>query len=139
MVVHPTHPHARAPRQNQPREDNCCKRARLLKNSFLAFSITKFARKLLNVRSPQALKFTEITALVPFSNPQAITLRRKTCATHLESVNPAACFSFPWVRTPLNAKPAKTKTPAINVLTICQHVVHLGTLRNSFTASTSLV
>jgi len=44
------------------------------------------------------------------------------------------------LRNPMvNAKPAKTKTPAINVLTICQHVVHLGTLRNSFTASTSLV
>jgi hypothetical protein len=35
--------------------------------------------------------------------------------------------------------PAKTKTPAINVLRIRQHIVHLGTLRNSFTASTSLV
>src|SRR6266513_144035 len=34
----------------------------------------------------------------------------------------------------VNAKPAKTKTPAINVLTTRQHVVHLGTLRNSFTA-----
>jgi hypothetical protein len=40
-----------------------------LKNSFLAFSIKKFAHKLLNIRSPQALKFTEITALVPFSTP----------------------------------------------------------------------
>jgi len=48
---------------------NECNRLWLLKNSFLAFSITKFARKLLNVRSPQALKFTEITALVPFSTP----------------------------------------------------------------------
>jgi hypothetical protein len=37
-----------------------------------------------------------------------------------------------------NAKPAKTKTRAINALTI-RHVVHLGNLRNSFTASTSLV
>jgi hypothetical protein len=35
--------------------------------------------------------------------------------------------------------PAKTKTPAINVRRIRQHIVHLGTLRNSFTASTSLV
>jgi hypothetical protein len=35
--------------------------------------------------------------------------------------------------------PAKTKTAAINVLRIRQHIVHLGTLRNSFTASTSLV
>src|SRR5438445_13797616 len=39
------------------------------KTLFWHFSITKFARKLLNVRSPQALKFTEITALVPFSTP----------------------------------------------------------------------
>ena len=35
--------------------------------------------------------------------------------------------------------PAKTKTSAINVVRIRQHIVHLGTLRNSFTASTSLV
>jgi len=39
----------------------------LLKNSFQGISPTKFIRKLLNVRSPWALKFTEITALVPFS------------------------------------------------------------------------
>jgi hypothetical protein len=38
-----------------------------LKNSSRAISTTKFVRKLLNVRSPQALKFPEITALVPFS------------------------------------------------------------------------
>jgi hypothetical protein len=38
-----------------------------LKNSFRGISRTKFARKLLNLRLPQALKFTEITALVPFS------------------------------------------------------------------------
>jgi hypothetical protein len=51
---------------------NECNRLWLLKNSFLAFSITKFARKLLNIRSPQALKFTEITALVPFSTPTPV-------------------------------------------------------------------
>jgi len=39
----------------------------VLKNSFRGISRTKFARKLLNLRLPQALKFTEITALVPFS------------------------------------------------------------------------
>jgi len=39
----------------------------------------------------------------------------------------------------VGAKPAKTKIPAVNMLTTRQHVVHLGTLRNSFTASTSLV
>jgi PAS domain-containing protein len=39
----------------------------------------------------------------------------------------------------VSARPAKTKTPAINALRIRQHMVHLGTLRNSFTASTSLV
>jgi hypothetical protein len=38
-----------------------------LKNSSQGISPTKFVRKLLNVRSPEALKFTEITALVPFS------------------------------------------------------------------------
>jgi hypothetical protein len=31
------------------------------------FQSPKFVRKLLNVRSPQALKIVEITALVPFS------------------------------------------------------------------------
>jgi len=39
----------------------------LLKNSFQRISLTKFVRKLLNVRSLEGLKFTEITALVPFS------------------------------------------------------------------------
>jgi hypothetical protein len=39
----------------------------VLKNSFRGISRTKFARKLLNFRLPQALKFTQITALVPFS------------------------------------------------------------------------
>jgi hypothetical protein len=39
----------------------------VLKNSFRGISRTKFARKLLNLRLPQALKFTQITALVPFS------------------------------------------------------------------------
>ena len=38
----------------------------VLKNSFQGISITKFVRKLLNVRS-QTLEFAEITALVPFS------------------------------------------------------------------------
>jgi len=33
----------------------------------MAFSTTKFVRKLLNVRSPYTLEFAEITALVPFS------------------------------------------------------------------------
>jgi hypothetical protein len=39
----------------------------LLKNSFHGISTIKFVCKLLNVRWPQTLKFTEITALVPFS------------------------------------------------------------------------
>jgi hypothetical protein len=38
----------------------------MLTNSFQAVSISKGARKSLNVRSPHALKFIEITALVPF-------------------------------------------------------------------------
>jgi hypothetical protein len=38
----------------------------LLKNSFQAVSTTTGAGKSLNVRSPHALKFIEITALVPF-------------------------------------------------------------------------
>jgi hypothetical protein len=33
------------------------------------FQQLKFVRKLLNVRSQQALKIIEITALVPFSTP----------------------------------------------------------------------
>jgi hypothetical protein len=43
-----------------------------LKNSFQLISTTKFAPKLLNVRSPQALKFAEITGLVPFSTATGI-------------------------------------------------------------------
>jgi hypothetical protein len=39
----------------------------LLKKSFHGISLVKFDRKLLNLRSPQALKFTEITSLAPFS------------------------------------------------------------------------
>src|SRR5437879_2882841 len=46
-----------------------CNRLWVLKNSFQGISITKFVRKLLNVRSPQTLEFAEITALVPFSTP----------------------------------------------------------------------
>jgi hypothetical protein len=38
-----------------------------LKNSFQGISPAKFVRKLLNVRSPQAREFAEITGLVPFS------------------------------------------------------------------------
>jgi hypothetical protein len=41
----------------------------VLKNSFQGISPAKFVRKLLNVRSPQARKFAEITGLVPFSTP----------------------------------------------------------------------
>jgi len=59
-----------APRPNNPTvEDNCREQAWVLKNSFQGISITKFVRKLLNVRSPQTLEFAEITALVPFSTP----------------------------------------------------------------------
>src|SRR3984893_15863193 len=55
----------------------CRKQAWVLKNSFRGISPTKFARKLLNVRSPQTLKSTEITALVPFSTATGVltTLR----------------------------------------------------------------
>jgi hypothetical protein len=38
-----------------------------LKNSFSGNFNKQVVRKLLNVRWPQTLKFTEITALVPFS------------------------------------------------------------------------
>jgi hypothetical protein len=38
-----------------------------LKNSLLGISTAKFVRKLLNVRLPPTLKFTETIALVPFS------------------------------------------------------------------------
>jgi hypothetical protein len=47
----------------------------VLKNSLQEISTAKFVRKLLNIRSPWTLKFTEITALVPFQQPQAIALR----------------------------------------------------------------
>jgi len=50
-----------------------CNRLWVLKNSFRGISRTKFARKLLNLRLPQAQKFTQITALVLFQQPQAIT------------------------------------------------------------------
>jgi len=39
----------------------------LLKKSFHGISLVKFVRRLLNLRSPQALKFTEITHLARFS------------------------------------------------------------------------
>jgi hypothetical protein len=39
----------------------------VFKNSSRGISRTKFAHKLLNLRLPQALKVTQITALVPFS------------------------------------------------------------------------
>jgi hypothetical protein len=38
-----------------------------LRNSFLGISAIKFVRNLLIIGSPQALKFAEITGLVPFS------------------------------------------------------------------------
>jgi hypothetical protein len=47
---------------------NECNREWLLKNSFQGISRAKFVRKLLNIRSPQARKLAEITALVPFSS-----------------------------------------------------------------------
>ena len=43
------------------------KQAWLLKNSFQSVSTTNFVRKLLSLHSLEGLKFTEITALVPFS------------------------------------------------------------------------
>jgi len=41
----------------------------VLKNSFSGNFNKKLVRKLLNVRWPQMLRFTEINALVPFSTP----------------------------------------------------------------------
>jgi hypothetical protein len=41
----------------------------VLKDSFHGISTAKFLCEILNVRTPQTLKFTEITALVPFSTP----------------------------------------------------------------------
>jgi hypothetical protein len=46
-----------------------CNRLWLLKNAFQGISPAKFVRKLLNVCSPQARKFAEITGLFPFSTP----------------------------------------------------------------------
>ena len=48
---------------------NCRNQAWVLKNPFQGNSAAKFVRKLLIVRSPWTPKFTEITALVPFSTP----------------------------------------------------------------------
>jgi len=44
----------------------------MLKNSFSGNFNKKVVRKLLNARWPQTLKFTEITALVPFSTPTGV-------------------------------------------------------------------
>src|SRR5438309_11673093 len=63
--------------------DSCRKIAWVLKNSFQGISITKFVRKLLNVRSPQTLEFAEITALVPFSTPTAISPTTQHFRDHL--------------------------------------------------------
>src|SRR6266404_3882795 len=60
-----------------------CNRLWVLKNSFQGISITKFVRKLLNVRSPQTLEFAEITALVPFSTPTAISPTTQHFRDHL--------------------------------------------------------
>jgi hypothetical protein len=60
----------------------------VLKNSFRGISPAKFARKLLNVRSPQTLKSTEITALVPFQQPQAISLIDLQDELQLDSPRP---------------------------------------------------
>ena len=53
------------------------KQAWLLKNSFQSVSTTNFVRKLLSLRSLEGLKFTEITAFVPFSTATGViaTLR----------------------------------------------------------------
>jgi hypothetical protein len=48
----------------------------VLKNSFRGISRTKFARKSLNLRLPLALKFTEITALVPFSTATPVGVEK---------------------------------------------------------------
>jgi len=45
------------------------------KTLFRTFQQTKFACRLLNVSSPQALKFSEITALVSFRHPQLFTVQ----------------------------------------------------------------
>jgi hypothetical protein len=51
----------------------------VLKNSFQGIPPAKFVRKLLNIRSPQAQRFAEITGLVPFSTatPDYINNREK--------------------------------------------------------------
>jgi hypothetical protein len=53
---------------------NECKRLWLLKNSLKGISAMKVVRKLLNVRSLSTLKFTEITALVPFSTATPVNV-----------------------------------------------------------------
>jgi hypothetical protein len=64
---------------------NCRNQAWLLKNSFQGISLTKLVRKLLNVRLPQALKFAEITGLVPFSTATRffINYRLPSCTVRM--------------------------------------------------------
>jgi hypothetical protein len=50
-----------------------CNHPWVLKKSFQGISPAKFVRKLLNVRSPQAREFAEITGLVPFSTPTSVS------------------------------------------------------------------
>jgi hypothetical protein len=71
------------------------RRGWVLKNSFYGILRTKIVRKLLSPRSPQALKFAEITDLVPFSTA-TITLRtpwRVKTASRVE--NRRSGFSLP--------------------------------------------
>jgi hypothetical protein len=56
-----------------------------LKNSFQGISTTKFVRKLLNVRSLEGPKFTEITALVPLSTPTGDYTNRELASPSLRA------------------------------------------------------
>src|SRR5205814_5041790 len=57
----------------KPSRVNECNREWVLKNSFQGISITKFVRKLLNVRSPQTLEFAEILLWFLFQHPRDLS------------------------------------------------------------------
>jgi len=72
----------------------------LLKNSFQGILITRFVRKLLNVRSPQTLKFAEITGLVPyFQQPRPdFVNNRSESGLWILAVRLPGCIKVLWAK-----------------------------------------
>jgi hypothetical protein len=65
----------------------------VLKNSFQGILTAKFVRKLLIARSPQARKFAEITALVPFSTPTPHFVSNSASASYF-----GIAYEIAWLR-----------------------------------------